>query len=377
MNVMQVHHYKFGDTQGGVDKVVNEIAESPDVNYLLEVSDWQQKWPRKRRVGKNIIYSRRLLAGKSRGLMTRIKVTLDQMFTYVWLYFILKKNKIDVVHLHTLQDYQQFFCVLKKRLGFKLVLTLHRGETVDFPNRSDTQKALWRSILDSADCVTAVSEQLSDLAYSTFSMQNKPVITYNGFADPKLQVEDIQGPGLLPENRINLLCVGTLKDYKGHYFAIRALALLVEHYPNIHLTVLGDGELRSELEELVKKLELQSHVNFPGFVPMNTALATIQQCDFFIMPSKNEGLGLALIEAMALEKVVIASDIPVFREFVEDGITGYLFKTEDPTALAQACKRAIESDSNKIVKQARHVYETMFTTDKMNECYRNLYRSLC
>lgn len=87
---------------------------------------------------------------------------------------------------------------------------------------------------------------------------------------------------------------------------IYAIKDIVVQYPKVRLYILGDGELKNELEELVKKLELEEHVFFLGFI--SNAHKFLRQCDLFVLTSLFEGLGNVLLEAMALGLPVISTD---------------------------------------------------------------------
>lgn len=379
MNILEVHHYTYGDVSGGVDKVVNEILSDESNRFLFEVTGWSNARPETRCVNDKTIFRKRLfIADKSHSnIFKRIFSGVEYFLTLLWLAYIVKRYQIDIIHLHTLQDYQTYFVGLKKIVSIKYCVTLHRGETIEFPNRSLNQRKLWKKILDNADIVTAVSKELANLAKETFSLQKTPDVTYNGMRDPEFACANEGEVNLLETGCIHFVCAGTLKEYKGHDVIIRAFKDVKSAFPSAMLTILGDGELRDSLHRLSKECGVENDIDFRGFVPMNEAFSLIKQADFFVMPSRNEGLGLALIEAMALGTPVIASNISVFKEFVEDNHSGYLFESENYTNLANVCVSAVTSEKNeKIVYTARKVYEDMFKTVKMNTRYRELFSKL-
>lgn len=104
----------------------------------------------------------------------------------------------------------------------------------------------------------------------------------------------------------NIVTMGRLTYQKGQWNLIYAIKDIVVQYPKVRLYILGDGELKNELEELVKKLELEEHVFFLGFI--SNAHKFLRQCDLFVLTSLFEGLGNVLLEAMALGLPVISTD---------------------------------------------------------------------
>ena len=104
----------------------------------------------------------------------------------------------------------------------------------------------------------------------------------------------------------NIVTMGRLTYQKGQWNLIYAIKDIVVQYPKVRLYILGDGELKNELEELVNKLELEEHVFFLGFI--SNAHKFLRQCDLFVLTSLFEGLGNVLLEAMALGLPVISTD---------------------------------------------------------------------
>lgn len=127
---------------------------------------------------------------------------------------------------------------------------------------------------------------------------------------------------------------GRLSDEKGQSTAVEALFLLRQQGANSRLLIVGAGRDRDDLEKSAKALGVAESVTFAGFVQDVAPL--MQSCDAVVVPSFREGFGLAAVEAMALERPVVASDVGGLPEIVMPGETGMLFSPGDPSALAQA-----------------------------------------
>ena len=136
---------------------------------------------------------------------------------------------------------------------------------------------------------------------------------------------------------------GRLQAYKGHDVGIRAWAALVARHPALDLVVVGDGELREAYRYLTRALGLQDRVHFTGQLDSATTLAVIGASFALMMPSRDEGFGLVVLEAGALGVPVIVSDLPVFHEFVEAGVTALIVAIDDAAALAQAVTALCEN----------------------------------
>lgn len=142
-----------------------------------------------------------------------------------------------------------------------------------------------------------------------------------------------------PEGAFVIGSVGWLTPVKGHAVLIEALARLKAKYPQAHLLLIGGGGLRDELKQLAVRLGVASSVDFLGMrTDVPECLAALH-C--FVLPSLNEGMGRALVEAMAAARPVIASRVGGIPAIVEDRRTGLLVPPGDAEALAAAIAELI------------------------------------
>jgi glycosyltransferase involved in cell wall biosynthesis len=126
--------------------------------------------------------------------------------------------------------------------------------------------------------------------------------------------------------------VGRLTAVKGHGHLLDAAGAVIDRYPKTIFVFLGAGELLGDLQRQAAALGIEANVRFAGWRP-DVGLA-MSAFDLFAFPSINEGMGKALVEAMALEKPVVASRIGGITDLVNDGANGFLVPPADPEALA-------------------------------------------
>lgn len=139
----------------------------------------------------------------------------------------------------------------------------------------------------------------------------------------------------------HILTVGELKAQKDHATLIRAFALLPVSL-NAKLTILGEGELRAELQALVQQLGLQGRVSLPGFV-IDT-YAWYLTADLFVLSSRWEGFGNVIVEALECGLPVVSTDCPSGPvEILENGRIGRLVSIEDPAALAASIAESLRN----------------------------------
>jgi glycosyltransferase involved in cell wall biosynthesis len=148
----------------------------------------------------------------------------------------------------------------------------------------------------------------------------------------------VEDYGLAPGAQI-VGVVGRLEPEKGHPTLIDAWPRVLRAVPDAYLLIVGEGSRREALEHQVAELGIGSRVIFPGRrddVPAVTAAL-----DVAVLPSYREAQGLTILEAMALSRPVVASNVGGIPEMVEDGRTGLLVPPHDPEALAAAITRLL------------------------------------
>lgn len=176
----------------------------------------------------------------------------------------------------------------------------------------------------------------------------------------------------IPEEAPLIGNVGRLVPIKD----LRTLLSAMVHVPDAHLAVLGDGELRQDLELFARSLGLAHRVHFTGWVT-NVAEA-MSDMDLVVLSSLNEGTPVSLIEAAACGKAVAATDVGGVRYVVDDGITGLLSPPRDPDALA-ARIRTLLSDGDlreRMGRAGRARARRLFHKDRLLADVRNLYQEL-
>ena len=172
---------------------------------------------------------------------------------------------------------------------------------------------------------------------------------------------------------LTILSVSRLTEKKGIAYALRALARVKELRPDLRwrYRIIGDGELREELQRLAAKLSIEDQVAFLGARPHVEVRQNLAECDVFLLPSVTaangdaEGIPVSLMEAMASGALVVSTLHSGIPELVEDGVGGLLAPERDAAALADKLLAVAEDPSvrNAMARAARCRVEADFNMD--------------
>lgn len=193
--------------------------------------------------------------------------------------------------------------------------------------------------------------------YFPEKLQNKIVIIPNFVMQPKNKKKlfDINVEPSLHYQIKNIISIGRLVPEKDHKTLIYAFARIINYYPDLTLTIYGEGALRVFLQDLIVNLGLCDKVFLPGIIT-NVEKFLIKG-DLFIFPSICEGFSNALCEAMSCALPVIASDCPGNIDIIEDGVNGLLFKCGDIKGLTLLIEKLLNDPKycNQLAHNAQKV----------------------
>lgn len=176
--------------------------------------------------------------------------------------------------------------------------------------------------------------------------------------------------------RPRLVNVARLIPIKGQMELVRAMPIVLERYPNASLLVAGEGHFRGALAQAIAAMRLENHVHLLGTVDAVPELLALS--DLFVFASHFEGLPGAVIEAMLAGKPIVTVDIPVHRELIEHGRTGWLAPTRDPAALAAGIVHALDHPEEAAAwgRAAQADALARFSIETVAARYAELYRRL-
>jgi len=184
----------------------------------------------------------------------------------------------------------------------------------------------------------------------------------------------------LPETSLVLLNVGRVSPQKGLLYAIRSMPAVLEQYPTAHLVSIGatsDPKWTAQMREEAELVGASSHVHILG--PRRDVADFLRVCDVFVFPSLYEGLGIALIEAMAAGCACVATTAGPIPEVITHGRDGLLVPPADPVSLAEAiCSLLADPDRRAVLgsaaKKSALRFEPQAAADKLARIYLSVVR---
>ncbi|KKP69850.1 MAG: Glycosyl transferase group 1 [Candidatus Moranbacteria bacterium GW2011_GWE2_35_164] len=201
-------------------------------------------------------------------------------------------------------------------------------------------KLIWKK----SSTVVSNSRGLRDLALETNKHQKVDII-FNG-----IDLDDFcPNESLRAKDRF-IITIGATRitARKGTNYLVEALGILAPKYPNLLLRILGDGDEKNNLIDLTKKMKLENFVQFLGRIPREETAPYYQEASLFVLPSLNEGMSNAMLEALASGLPILATQTGGTEELVEDGINGFVIKMKDPKDLADKIEMILKDDGLRV-----------------------------
>lgn len=231
------------------------------------------------------------------------------------------------------------------------------------------KKYFFAFVLRHTDRVIVLSQDQSRLVSAKYGVQASNIsVIPNGVAERFFYAGKRED---LSDRPLRILSVGRLSSQKRIDRLIAAVALL--DFP-VQLTIVGDGEDRGELEDLVKKLKLEN-VSFEGKKFGKELIAYYREADIFVISSDREGMPLTVLEAMAAGLPIVGSNVIGIRELIEG--TGILVKDSSPQSFADALT-VVRNDrvlSHHLAAQSREKAK-QYTWDRLTALLAQVYKEI-
>jgi glycosyltransferase involved in cell wall biosynthesis len=205
---------------------------------------------------------------------------------------------------------------------------------VDFRLRGNSfSKWKYRQV----DCFVAASDAIRRMLEEDGTPQERLVTVHDGIDTARVERAapvNLREEFWFPANSVVAGNIAALVPHKGQKYLVEAAAAVIREVPEARFVILGEGELKAELDAQIRRLHLGQHVVLAGF--RSDVLGLLKGLDLFVMSSVTEGLGSALLDAMAAGRPIVATTAGGIPEVLTDNETGLLVPPRDSRALAGA-----------------------------------------
>ena len=286
-------------------------------------------------------------------------------------------DNLDIFHIQwakTLVHYPEFIDKLK----CPVVLSL-RGAHVNYSPLAD--KKLADGFIKYFPMVTrfhAVSDAIAKEAEKYSANPSRITVIHPAVKYELLNVEELRNTN--ESNKvIKIISVGRCHWKKGYTFAMDAIAILKKQGSKFHYTIIANGRDSENIHFQIHDMDLKTKVNFINGLPHQDVLEKMSESDLFLLPSLEEGISNAALEAMALGVPVISTDCGGMREVIKNNENGFLVPVRDPDSMAAAILNIFNLDEKKtrnIIHNARETIIQNHLLSKQIDQFKSFYSEI-
>lgn len=286
-----------------------------------------------------------------------------------------KQIQPDVINVHYASGYGTLARV--SRIG-PYLLSVWGSDVYEFPYKSKLNRYILKKNVNSAKMLASTSECMAQQLRNVMKNPHLQIVITPFGVNLERFIPDEN-----KEKRKNEIFIGNVKALEAVYRIddlIKAIAILKKRRLNVNLKVFiyGEGKQRSELEELIQQLQLEEEVFLKGKIPNSDVPNALRGLDIFCATSEKESFGVAVIEAMAMRKPVVASDAEGFQEVMEHNKTGFIVEKRNVKAIADKLEQLVlDKNLRQSFGQAgRRRVEILYDWEKNVDVMEDLYKQL-
>ena len=289
----------------------------------------------------------------------------------------IKGNNIDIVQTHGYKsNFYALFAALFENVN--LLATCHPW--IKTSPRGKAYAKIDKLLLKKFSRIVAISDQVKKEILDAGIPDNKILIVDNGINlhrfEEQFDTNEIRKQFGIPLTSQVIGTVGRLNVEKGHHILLEAAKIVIQKDPSAFFVIVGDGYLKKDLSRKAEELAIEDHLLLPGILKEIPKILSV--FDIFVLPSLTEGLPMALLEAMAAKKPIIASEVGAIPKVIINNETGILIKSKNVEELANAITDLLgdKDKANLITKNAYNKIAQEFSSGRMAKKYIDIYKNI-
>jgi glycosyltransferase involved in cell wall biosynthesis len=296
------------------------------------------------------------------------------------------KDRYDLIHVHSVPDFEVFAALVPKLTGSKIILDIHDLVPEFYLSKfKSSERSLTFRMLTAVERISAefsdhviAANHIWEKRLQERSVKKSKCTTILNFPDTEI----FQARGRTrTDNRFVILYPGTLNYHQGIDIAIRAVALIKDQAPEAEFHIYGAGEQLNSLRALVEELGLENCVFLKGIKPLHEIASVIENADLGIVPKRsnsfgNEAFSTKILEFMSLGVPVIVPDTAIDSYYFNDSVVKF-FRANDEKSLADAILLMIKNPElrQRFTRDATK-FVLNYSWDMNKDTYLNLVDSL-
>lgn len=288
---------------------------------------------------------------------------------------LVHEHNVDLLHTHTTYSLVDGAMVRLRGTKAKMVHTFHFGNYPEYVKRYMWMERLFGRI---PDRLVAVGIEQREAIKKTYGFASDRIVTISNGVEPiRSSIDSVWKEKLANIGRPLIGTICTLTEQKGLDYFLEAAKKMVTQGSNAYFVIVGDGHLRSFLEEKCRQLRLDDRVVFTGWMK-NATSAILPLFDVFVQSSLWEAMSMAVLEAMAAARPVVVTDVGDNRHVVMNGHTGFVVQPKDVNAMAHAINRLMRSPEHRkqFGQAGLRRFEESYSASAMARRYEELYRQV-
>ncbi|MEH6986186.1 glycosyltransferase family 4 protein, partial [Priestia megaterium] len=303
-------------------------------------------------------------------IIKRVSIFVLALFRLIYLLISFRPN---VIHIHMSEKgsfyRKSIILLISKLFNKRVILHIHSASFDEFYHSNEFQKRFIKFILNKADKLIVLSKQWEKY-YSNIVPNNKVAVLYNGvYSVNKVFKRESETPvGLF---------LGRLGERKGTYDLLDSIKKLKENGVLGKFYFAGDGEIE-QVKQLIQEYELNEIVTVLGWVNSTQINDLLKQVDFLVLPSYNEGLPMAILEAMNFGLPIISTYVGGIPEVITNNDNGYLINPGEIDDLTKALTSLMENKDLRIEmgEKNRDIILKRFDIQSLMNDLSNIYNAL-
>lgn len=292
---------------------------------------------------------------------------------------VLSKNKISIVHIHMSEKgsfFRKFIVLLISKIYKKKVIVhLHGADFKEFfYDSNNIVKGMIKYLFKKSDRVIVLGKSWDEYIKS-IDKSIKTIILANSVEYPKEIV-------INNRTEINVLFLSVLIKRKGIFDLVKAIEILINNGKingiDLKIIIAGTGKEEEEMKSIIKNLDLEKYFLFMGWVDNEKKIELIKNSQILILPSYNEGLPMAILEAMSYGMPIITTDVGSIKDAVIDGHNGFMTQPGDINKLVLSMEKLILNYDTwqQFSNNSKKTIEENFNINNYFKKVEQIYKSL-